>query len=213
MIGRRDLLAGGAAMAAMAGTGFAAPTDVHFEVIRKGGKIGQQSVTFQQRDGVLVATTAAEIVVRFGPIALFRYTHSVRETWRDGQFETLDSTTDDDGKPFKVHAERGAAGVTVEASTIARAVLPPETIPLTHWNILCMERPLFNPQDGTRIDSRVIPRGEEMVALANGAMVRATHYSLVGKVALDDWYDAAKIWTALRSVGTDGTVIDYRRVV
>ncbi len=156
MIGRRDLLAGGAAMAAMAGTGFAAPTDVHFEVIRKGGKIGQQSVTFQQRDGVLVATTAAEIVVRFGPIALFRYTHSVRETWRDGQFETLDSTTDDDGKPFKVHAERGAAGVTVEASTIARAVLPPETIPLTHWNILCMERPLFNPQDGTRIDSRVI---------------------------------------------------------
>jgi hypothetical protein len=213
MIARRRFVAGGAALALTAGPALALPPEVRFEVMRNGSRIGQQSVTFQQQDGLLQANTTAEIIVRLGPIVLFRYNHSVRETWRDGQFEGLDSTTNDDGKPFKVHAERGAAGITVEASTIPRAVLPPETIPLTHWNILCMERPLFNPQDGTRIESRVIPHGEDMVALANGAMVRATHYSLAGKVALDDWYDDAKVWAALHSVGTDGSKIEYRRLV
>jgi len=213
MIGRRGVFASGAALALMSGTGLAPPPEIRFEVMRNGSRIGHQSVTFQQRETVLQADTTAEIIVRFGPIVLFRYNHSVRETWRDGQFESLDSTTNDNGKPFRVHAERGPDGVTVEASTIPRDVRPPETIPLTHWNILCMERPLFNPQDGARIESRVIPHGEEMVALANGAMVRATHYSLAGKVTLDDWYDEAKLWTALHSVGTDGSKIEYRRVV
>ena len=180
MIRRRGVFVGGAALALMSGTGFATPPDVRFDVMRNGSRIGQQSVTFQQQGAVLQANTTVEIIVRLGPIVLFRYNHSVREAWRDGQFETLDSTTNDDGKPFKVHAERGAAGVAIEASAIPHAVLPPETIPLTHWNILCMERPLFNPQDGERVESRVIPRGEETVALANGAMVRATRYSLVG---------------------------------
>jgi hypothetical protein len=52
-----------------------------------------------------------------------------------------------------------------------------------------------------------------MVALADGRMVRAARYSLVGKPALDDWYDDARQWTALRTIGKDGSTIDYRRVV
>ena len=132
MIRRRGVFVGGAALALMSGTGFATPPDVRFDVMRNGSRIGQQSVTFQQQGAVLQANTTVEIIVRLGPIVLFRYNHSVREAWRDGQFETLDSTTNDDGKPFKVHAERGAAGVAIEASAIPHAVLPPETIPLTH---------------------------------------------------------------------------------
>jgi Family of unknown function (DUF6134) len=214
MIARRRLLAGGAALAAVTpATAIALPPELRFDVMRNGSKIGQHAITFRQDGDTILATVAVEIVVRLGPIPLFRYTHSVRETWRGGSFATLDSETNDDGKPFHVHAARTADGVVVESSAIPRAVLPPGAIPLTHWNVLCMERPLFNPQDGVRVDSRVIPHGEEMVALAGGTMVRATHYTLAGSVNLDDWYDSERLWTALRSAGTDGSAIEYRRAI
>jgi len=187
------------------------PADVRFEVFRNGSNIGQHVVTFRQEGDIVLASVTVEIAVRLGPIVLFRYTHSVRETWRDGQFVQLDSETNDNGKPFKVHAAHAGDHVIVETAASAKQTLPPETIPLTHWNMLCMRRPLFNPQDGVPIDSTIVPRGEEMVALADGQTVRATHYSLVGKVALDDWYSDTRQWTALRSIGTDGSTIDYRR--
>jgi hypothetical protein len=69
---------------------------------------------------------------------------------------------------------------------------------------------LFNPQDGVPVASTVVARGEDMVPLADGKTVRAAHYSLVGQVALDDWYDDQRRWTALRSIGKDGSTIEYR---
>ena len=144
----------------------------------------------------MFVTAAVEIAVRLGPIVLYRYKHSVRESWRFDQFVNLDSETDDDGKPYRVHAVRDGDHVVVETGE-GRQVFSANTIPLTHWNILCMSRPLFNPQDGVLIDSKIVPRGETMVALADGKMVRASRYSVVGKYSLEDWCDDARQWTAL----------------
>jgi hypothetical protein len=77
-----------------------------------------------------------------------------------------------------------------------------------------MAAPLFNPQDGKPMPLTVTPRGQDMVPLANGSLVRATHYALTGEATLDDWYsDDADIWTALRAIAKDGSIIDYRRVI
>jgi hypothetical protein len=210
VIGRRALLTGALAVLAP-GCASAMPPELRFNVMRNGSAIGHHVVTFRQDGDTLLASTAVDIAVRFGPLVLFRYTHSVRETWRNGQFVTLDSDTDDNGTPWRVHAVRAGDHVLVEGLEVPARVLPPATVPLTHWNILCTERPLFNPQDGVPVESSVVPRGEDMVPLADGTTVRAAHYSLVGKVALDDWYDDSRVWTALRSVGKDGSTIDYRR--
>jgi hypothetical protein len=209
MIGRRALLT--AAFAAVPGWASAAPPDLRFDVLRDGRGIGHHVVTFRRDGDALLASTVVEIAIRLGPLVLYRYFHSVRETWRNGQFAMLDSDTDDNGTPHKVHAARAGDHVLVEATEAPPRMLPAETIPLTHWNMLCMERPLFNPQDGVPVDSRIVARGEETVTLADGRMVRAARFSLAGKVALDDWYDDAHVWTALRSIGKDGSTIDYRR--
>ena len=74
-----------------------------------------------------------------------------------------------------------------------------------------MERPLFNPQDGASMPARVEARGDEIVALADGGKVQATRYSLLIKPVLDNWYDGERMWTALRTRGTDGSTIEYRR--
>ncbi len=214
MIARRGFLTGAAALLAVApANAMALPPDIRFNVMRNGSEIGRHVVTFRQEGASLLALTDVHIAVRLGPIVLFRYTHSVRETWHGGQFLNMESETDDDGKHFQVRAAWSSDQIAVETLDAPRAILPPSTIPLTHWNILCTERPLFNPQDGVPVNSTVVARGEEMVPLADGKLVRAAHYSLVGKVALDDWYDDSRQWTALRSIGKDGSTIDYRRVV
>ena len=189
----------------------APPAMLSFDVFRDGTRIGFHRIRFQTDGGLLTANVSVEIAVKFGPVTLFRYAHSVREVWRDGQFVSLVSETNDDGKQFNVNARRTEQNVSVRASPPAAAMLAPDAIPLTHWNILCMRRPLFNPQDGVLVDSRVIEGGDETVRLADGGLVAARHYSLRGKVNLDDWYDRADVWTALRSPAKDGSIIDYRR--
>jgi hypothetical protein len=213
MIGRRQTLIVGAALAVatpIRGVSAAPPSDLRFEVFRNDSRIGHHTISFHAESDTTVANVAVEIVVRLGPIPVFRYTHAVRETWRGDRFLSLESETYDDGTPYHVEASNAGEHVVVTTRTLPRVELPPETIPLTHWNQLCMRRPMFNPQDGAPVESTVAPRGEEMVALADGREVRATHYSLVGKIALEDWYDAAGKWTALRSIGHDGSRIEYR---
>jgi hypothetical protein len=210
---RRDLmLGGGALMAAPAGSP-GLPAGLRFDVMRDGRRIGSHSLDFRQDGDTLLASIDLKIVFSIGPIVLYRYTHTALETWRNGDFLSLRSATDDDGTRHRVDASRTADNVVVDTSGTGRAVLAIGSIPLTHWNILCMSRPLFSPEDGMPIASRVVTVGEDTVSLVDGSTVRTTHYSLAGKLAVDDWYDGAQVWTALRAAARDGSTIDYRRDV
>ena len=209
---RRGFLVQGIALAAAAprrGLASSVQPDLRFEVMRNGSRIGQHSIRFRQEGTTLEAEFVVDIAVRLGPIVLYRYAMRGREVWREGAFASLESETNDDGTRHRVKATRTPDQVVVEVSGALKTIFPSSAIPLTHWNDLCMERPLFNPQDGAAIGSSVVTRGEEMVALADGSSVRATRYSLIGKPALDDWYDLTRHWTALRAPGSDGSTIDY----
>jgi hypothetical protein len=216
MILRRGLLSGGGAMviaSSVRGIAMTTRSPLRFDVLRNGHPVGHHSVTFQTEGSALMVNIQVNIKVGFGPLVFFRYEHSAREVWHGDEFVSIDSETNDNGKPCRVHAVRAKNGVIVESANAPRAVFGANAIPLTHWNVLCMEQPLFNPQDGVAINSKVMVRGDDTVALGDERTIRAKHYSLVGKVALDDWYDPAQRWVALHSIGTDGSTIDYRLVV
>jgi hypothetical protein len=185
--------------------------DLRFDVLRNNSGIGRHIIKFREEGRDLIANIAVEITVGFGPITLYRYKHKVRESWRDGAFLGLESETDDNGKHYRVSAARTEDHVVVKSSGVRQAILRPEAIPLTHWNKLCIERPLFNPQSGAIMTPGVRAHGEETVPLGDGRKVRAVRYSFMLQPALDDWYDSAGHWTALRTKGWDGSVIAYRR--
>jgi hypothetical protein len=185
--------------------------DLRFDVLRNNSRIGHHVIKFREENEELIASIAVEISVGFGPITLYRYTHKVREKWRDGAFLSLESVTNDNGKHYRVSAARTEDNVIVKSSVARQTMLRPEAVPLTHWNKLCVERPLFNPQDGAIMTPGVKLHGEETVILGDGRKVRAIRYSLMLQPALDDWYDSAGHWTALRTKGWDGSVIAYRR--
>jgi hypothetical protein len=179
--------------------------------MRNNSRIGQHAISFREEGGILFANVKVEIAVGLGPITLYRYTHKVREGWRDGRFMSFQSETNANGKHYRVSATRTTENVIVTTSAAGRTVLEPEAIPLTHWNKLCVERPLFNPQDGARMTAGVKMHGEETIRLVNGRTVPALRYSLMLKPVLDNWYDSAGCWIALRTKGWDGSVIEYRR--
>ncbi len=214
MILRRDVLAGGAVFSAASQSGSIAPQlqpDLRFDVMRDGKRIGQHTIRFRRESTTLEVEIDVDIAVRVGPIVLYRYVLKGRETWQDGEFVSLETETNDGGTPHRVKAARTPERVVVEAQGVPKVIFPGNAIPLTHWNNLCMDRPLFNPQDGAAITSKVLTRGEDRVYLADGSAVRAIRYSLIGKVVLDDWYDMSRHWTALRAPGRDGSTIEYRR--
>jgi len=186
--------------------------DLRFDVTRNGSRIGRHEVRLRQDGRALLVNVDVEVVVGLGPMVMFRFTHHVTESWEDGRFVSLESRTDDNGKHFQVNASRTERHVIVEASATGRTVLSPDAIPLTHWNRLCLERPLFSPQDGSSIAARFDGHFEETVTLAEGRKMRATRYSLAVKPVLYNWYDSDRVWTSLRTEGRDGSTIQYRRV-
>jgi hypothetical protein len=193
--------------------GFAVPAAdrVAFQVKRHGSIIGMHQVVFEQSGSTLRAKIDCKMRVKFGPITLFRYHHKGIEQWADGKFVSLETETDNDGTPLGLSARATPAGVTISTHDGKSFMAPPNALPLTHWNVACMNAPLFNPQDGTMLPVTAACEGHDTVTLADGSAVPATRYTLKGEAPIEDWYDGTKTWTALRAKVKDGSTLDYQR--
>jgi hypothetical protein len=213
-LSRRVVLAAGmTALApawAMAAPKIPAAGRLAFAVFRNGARIGDHRMRFARDGDLLTVTTEVAMTVRMGPVPVYRYSHHAVERWRGDRFERLETTTDGNGRKKQVTAQRTDAGVLITVGK-TRLTAGPQTAPLTHWNAEVLSRPLFNPQEGklVKVTAR---RGVEALKLADGATIQATKVSLRGEVEIDDFYDAAGAWVALRGKLEDGSRVEYRRV-
>jgi hypothetical protein len=199
-----------------------------FNAYRNGQEIGRHTLSFQQDGPNRVVTVAINFGVKAMGITAYRYIHSDREVWNGDTLQALDSETDDNGKKYKVHVQRGANGLTVErqapadainASTadqglqppsIEREVLPADILPTSHWNIAQVKRSvLLNTQYGTQAHVRVTPMGREPVKTATGATIEATRYHYTGDIRMDQWFDDRGRWVKGMFTAPDGSTIDY----
>ena len=199
-----------------------------FNVFRNGQEIGRHTLTFESDGPNRVVTVAINFGVKAMGITAYRYTHADREVWNGDTLQALDSQTDDNGKKYKVHVQRGAKGLTVErqapadainASTadqglqppsIEHEVLPADILPTSHWNIAQVKRSvLLNTQYGTLARVQVTPMGREPVKTATGATIEATRYHYTGDIRMDQWFDDRGRWVKGMFAAPDGSTIDY----
>lgn len=191
----------------------AAPTSrrLVFAVFRNGQRIGEHRMTIVgQADGVTVSSDVS-MVVKVGPVPVYRYTHSAVEQWRAGRFANLETSTNGGGKRQRVSARRTRDGVVIETSS-GRITAPAGAAPLTHWNAGALNGPLFNPQDGKLLAVTARRAGREAVKLADGRSIESTRWTLRGETQIDNWYDEAEAWAALRGKLPDGSTMEYRRL-
>ena len=76
-----------------------------FAVWRNGTQIGAHHVAFDGQGPDFKVHSEADMLVKFGPIPVFRYRHEAVETWRDDRFESLQSRTVSNGHTEQVSAK------------------------------------------------------------------------------------------------------------
>src|SRR3981189_2007215 len=118
-----------------------------------GQEIGRHTLSFQHDGPNRIVTVAINFGVKAMGITAYRYIHSDREVWNGDTLQALDSQTDDNGKKYKVHVQRGANGLAVDRQAPAEAInastadqglqppsieheaLPADILPTSHWHI------------------------------------------------------------------------------
>lgn len=208
---RRGVLGAALWLAAAPGA-FAAPSGkLRFKVYRNGVRVGEQVTTIVGAPGAQTVTTDARLVVKLGPVPVFRYHHHAVERWQGGRFASLETTTDSNGKHERVSARSGPAGVAIETAK-RKTTAPADALPFTHWNPQVFAgAPLFNPQTGKLLKLSVSRHGPERLAPPGSPAVTATRWAVRGDAEIDDWYDASGVWVGLRGKLEDGSTLEYRR--
>ncbi|MBW8813238.1 MAG: hypothetical protein JF588_07405 [Caulobacterales bacterium] len=198
MIARRGLLVGGVGLALAPAAAFAAPNRLAFQVFRNGTKVGEHQVVFTGDETARTATTNVQMVVKIGPVPVYKYTHQAVEKWVGGKFVSAEATTNANGKIQKVaaHAQPGFVEIVGPAGTVKG---PADALPLSHWNQGNFGKPLFNQQEGKLLKVKC-------------TQVAPGHWAIRGEAEIDDFYDAGGAWTALQGKLDDGSKMEYRRV-
>ena len=182
-----------------------------FAAFRNGVRVGEHEMSFSGAADDVAVRTEVSLVVKLGPVPVYRYTHRALERWRGGRFSSLETTTNGNGKLQRVEARRGADAVVIEtAGGLVKA--PANASPLTHWKAATLSSPLFNPQEGKLLRLTARRAGVEQIRLASGELISATRWSLRGESQIDNWYDQGGAWAALRGRLTDGSTMEYRRL-
>lgn len=212
---RASRLVAACAAAAWAAAAGAATWD--FEVRLDGKPIGTHRFVVEEVATAAAAGTEAPIArtvqstarfdVKLLGLTVFRYRHEAKERWRGDCLQSVQSRTDDDGKPVQVD------------KTFADPDCP---MSYAYWNpALVRQQRLLNPQTGD-FDELRVERLPDGVIAVNGRDVEATRWRLTatppatsGKATdrqqIMLWRDRADgRWIGLDAVVKGGRVLSYR---
>ena len=177
-----------------------------FTVIRNGSKIGHHIIRFARREDRFTVRTDIAVEVSLLGATLYRYAHRAEETWTEGWLQALVSDTDDDGKLYRLRAERreGIFGGQVNGQ---RFTVSGYIIPTSLWHRdTPLSEALLDTVDGLVKISRGRFLGQEEVTV-RGRAVAAKHYALEGQIERGLWYDLDCNLVRVAMLGRDGSQI------
>lgn len=181
-----------------------------FDVLRHGNVIGEHVFTFSQDGQGFIVEVAIDIAVGVLGITLFRFTHRAEEVWRGGRLQSLVTTTDDDGTPWRVEARRrdGALRGRVNGDNVE---LPGDAIPASLWHRDTTTAPaLLDTIDGRMKAVTSQALGEEAVPVG-GTEATARRFRLTGQLQRDVWYGGDCSIARVTFPARDGSEITLAR--
>ena len=123
--------------------------EVSFDVIRKNKVIGNLTSKFIKDDENIVLHSVLDINIKILFIPAYKFFQETKETWRNGEFISIDGFTDfEDDREYKIDGkdEDGVFRVTGMDGSLE---LDEKIIPLNYWNKNILdEKELFDTQKG-----------------------------------------------------------------
>lgn len=165
-----------------------------YEILRKGKRLGFQSISFSEADnGDVIADIHIQIDFKLGPIPLFRYRHENREIWRDGQLIEMRARTDNNGENEYTDLTREGDALVGRGTKYA-ADLGGVTHSTSYFSPnFVRQTDLVSSQDGRRFTTKTVEVGRETLNLKIG-QVEATRFRTTGKFKIDIWYTDDGRW-------------------
>jgi len=185
---------------------------INSRVIRKDSDIGTAKYVFDRDGDTLRVHISVDLVVKLGPVPVFRYTHRDVETWQGDTLMSLEATTDDDGTPKFCSARRVAEGLAVKGSHGPPYVAPANALGTTYWNMKTISTPLINTEDGHLLDITMTPQGPKPFPLANGGSVPTREWEMTGDLHTELFYEADGRWAGMIYHAKDKSMVQYLRL-
>jgi hypothetical protein len=172
-------------------------------------EIGYHNFYLVENGDISQLHSEAEFEYKLLFVKLYDYEHENRETWKGNCLQSIESSTDANGKPYAVsgHARSGEFELAGNKGT---AMLPECVMSFAYWNPAFLKQDrLINTQDGEYLDIEVsLPVLEQREV--RGEMLSSYRYSLeAGPLKLDLWYSTDDEWLALESEAQGGRRLRY----
>lgn len=187
----------------------AAASSWNFRVFLNEDPIGFHNFTLTSQGDTRELKSVAHYQVKILFINAYHYDHQATETWHGDCLTQLDSSSDDDGKQYTVHALSDGHQISVDAPA-AHYELNGCAMTFAYWNpVMLQQSHLINPETGEDVPVAIRPVGDEDIAV-RGATVHARRYHLhSAKLEIDLWYSPEGAWLALESPSEKGRRLRY----
>ena len=182
----------------------------NFRVFLDDREIGYHRFTLRNQGDERELHSEARFNVELLFITAYRYAHEATERWRGECLAELRAHTNDNGKRYRLQAERIGERLVVARDQV-REDLRGCVMTFAYWNpqMLSQGR-LLNAQTGEYVDVTVTP-GVKETLLVRGQPVTAQRYALRGpELAIDLWYSPNNEWLALESTTDGGRRLRYQ---
>lgn len=183
-------------------------TEIQFDIIRSGKKIGAHRVQFNTRDGKTVVSSSSRMKIDILFFTAFQYQYDSRAIWRDGTLNKLEISVNDDGTLFAMNANQQGKRLSVTSGNDSNEIDLP-VYPTNHWNSAVLnQNQVLNTLTGKINNVLIRADGYEDVTTEAG-IIPAMRYNYSGDLIKDVWYDDMGRWVKLRFNGRDGSMIEY----
>jgi len=171
----------------------ASAATLNYTVLRDGKPIGTHAVTIDQNGPQTSVEVETDIAVKVLFVTAYKFKHSSKESWDNGQLVSITSTTDDDGVAKELNAQIQDGRIAVDSKVKGqerRQHADAATLPASLWNAKTVQQSaLLNTLDGQVMNVQVENLGAEEVD-AGGAKLSANHYAITGELTREVWFDA-----------------------
>lgn len=198
IITRREILKSGAAVGAI---GLLAPnlalaaTTARREFVIKVGRrqVGASTVALRRTGRSITADITANLDISILGLINFTYALTAREVWQNGQVQSIEARTDNDGTAEYVSATATPGGVQVNGTRWS-GLVPGNPATTSFFAADFLTRPVWiSTQDGKPLNVRAGNAGAETLDTPAGS-VGVTRYGVRGDMEIDLFYTAQGEW-------------------